>query len=320
MLTQKKANAGVARWLLPILTVCTLSVMWFPSAPAFAQVDSPVLKINQAAADSSISVQRLRGNISVLMGSGGNIVAFTGSEGKLLVDAGIAVSQPKIEAALASISPAPLKYVVNTHWHWDHTDGNAWAHQAGATIIAHENVLKRLSVSSRVEDWKYTFPATSQDHRPTLTFDSDMKLRFNGETIALQTYGRGHTDGDISAYFAKADVLVLGDIFWNGHYPFIDNAWGGGINDMIRWTNASLARATNKTLIVPGHGPVGNRAQLIAYRDMLVSIRGKVARLKKQGKSLNQVIATKPTAAYDAKWGRFVIDPAFFTRLVYTGV
>jgi glyoxylase-like metal-dependent hydrolase (beta-lactamase superfamily II) len=302
-----------------LLLVATLLV-WFAPQPIFGQADSPVLKINQAAAESKITRQQLRSNITVLMGSGGNIVAFTGPQGKLLVDVGIAVSQPKIQAALAGISPAPLKYVVNTHWHWDHTDGNAWARQAGATIIAHENVLKRLSTRSRVEDWNYTFPATSQDHRPTLTFSNDMKLHFNGETITLQTYGRGHTDGDISAYFAKADVLVLGDIFWNGYYPFIDNAWGGGINDMIRWANASLSRATNKTLIVPGHGPVGNRAQLIAYRDMMVAVRGKVARLKKQGKTLNQVIAAKPTAAYDAKWGRFVIDPAFFTRLVYAGV
>jgi glyoxylase-like metal-dependent hydrolase (beta-lactamase superfamily II) len=320
MLNYKHSIPAPTRRILRASALTAASIGLFVPAPIFAQTKSPVLKINEAAAKSDITVQRLRGNVRLLMGSGGNIVAFTGPEGKLLIDAGIAVSQSKIEAALSGISLAPLKYVINTHWHWDHTDGNGWAHRSGATIIAHENVLKRLSTRSRVEDWNYTFPATSQDHRPTLTFNDDIKLRFNGETIALQTYGHGHTDGDISAYFSKADVLVLGDIFWNGYYPFIDNAWGGGINDMIRWTNAALARTTNKTLIIPGHGPVGNRAQLIAYRDMMVAIRSKVARLKKQGKTLNQVIAAKPTAAYDAKWGRFVIDPAFFTRLVYAGV
>ena len=153
--------------------------------------------------------------------------------------------------------------------------------------------------------------------RPTVTFETGKTINFDGETILLKNFGPGHTDGDVSVYFPKADVLVLGDIFWNGIYPFIDNGAGGGIDGMIRWVNASLTRVTDKTIIVPGHGPVGNRAQLIEFRNMLVGIRDNVARLKKQGKSLNEVIAAKPSSAYDAKWGNFVIDPAFFTRLVY---
>jgi glyoxylase-like metal-dependent hydrolase (beta-lactamase superfamily II) len=286
----------------------------------FAQADSPVIKINEAAAKADITVERLRGNISVLTGSGGNIVVFTGSDGKLLVDAGIAVSQAKIQAALDGISNAPLKYVVNTHWHWDHADGNEWANKAGATIIAQENVLKRLSNTERVEDWNYTFQPVAAGGRPTVTFKTDKILKFNGETIVMKNYGLGHTDGDISVYFRKADVLALGDIFWNGYYPFIDNAHGGGINDTIRWVNESLKRAGEKTLIIPGHGPTGNRAQLIEYRDMLIAVRDNVARLKKEGKSLEEVVAAKPTASFDAKFGGFVIDPAFFTRLVYAGV
>jgi glyoxylase-like metal-dependent hydrolase (beta-lactamase superfamily II) len=256
----------------------------------------------------------------VLFGSGGNIVVLTGPDGKLLVDAGIGLSRAKIQAALDGISQAPIKYLINTHWHWDHTDGNEWVHSLGATIIAHENVLKRLSATTRVEEWNYTFQPWPIGGRPTVTFNMEKTLKFDGETIELKGYGPGHTDGDVSVYFKKADVLVLGDIFWNHYYPFIDNGVGGGVDGMISWVNASLAGVTDKTIVIPGHGPVGNRTQLVEFRDMLVAIRENVARLKKQGKSLEEVIAAKPSASYDAKWGGFVIDGALFTRLVYTGV
>lgn len=209
---------------------------------------------------------------------------------------------------------------MNTHWHWDHTDGNEWGHQVGATIIAHENTLKHLSNTVRVEDWNYTFSPAPISARPSVTFKTDKTLTFNGETIVMAHYGPGHTDGDISAYFTKADVLVVGDVFWNGYYPFIDNAAGGGIDDMIRWANVSLAKVTEKTVVIPGHGPVGDRRQLIEFREMLIDVRENVARLKKQGKSLEEIIASRPTAAYDAKWGGFVINPPFFTRLVYAGI
>jgi len=285
-----------------------------------AQATSPVIKINEAAANSDVTVEPLRGNLSVLFGSGGNIVVLNGPDGKLLVDDGIAVSKDKIQAALDRISAEPIKYVINTHWHWDHTDGNEWVHNQGATIIAHENVLKRLSATNRVEDWNYTFQPWPLSGRPTVTFKTEKTLNFDGETVLVKHFGPGHTDGDAFVYFPNADVLVLGDNFWNGIYPFIDNGVGGGIDGMIRWVNISLALATDNTIIVPGHGPVGNKAQLAEFRDMLVTVRNKVAVLKDQGKPLNQIITANPTAAYDAKWGNFVIDPAFFTRLVYEGL
>ena len=309
-----------ARSLRCFFVGLAISVAWLAPRHAFAEAASPVVKINEAAATADITVQRLRGNISVLMGSGGNITVLTGPDGKLLVDAGIAVSRPRIEAALASISDAPIKYLIDTHWHWDHTDGNEWVHQAGATIIAQENTLKRLSTTTRVEDWNYTFQPWPIDARPTVVFTKDKTLHFDGETIVLRGYGPGHTDSDISVYFKKADVMALGDIFWNGVYPFIDIATGGSIDGAIRLANRCLAQVTDRTIIVSGHGPVGDRAQLVEFRDMLVAVRKNVARLKKQGKSLDEVLAAKPTAAYDAKWGGFVIDPAFFTRLVYASL
>ena len=302
------------------LVVLAITLAGGSAARARAEAVSPVVKINEAAAKAEITVQPLRRNISVLTASGGNITVLTGPAGKLLVDAGIAVSRPRIEAALDGISDSPIKYLINTHWHWDHTDGNEWVHQRGATIIAHENTLKRLSTTTRVEDWSFTFEPWPVDARPTVVFRTDKTLHFDGETIVLRSYGPGHTDGDVTAYFEKADVMALGDIFWNGVYPFIDIATGGSIDGAIRLANESLARVTKKTIVVPGHGPVGDRAQLVEFRDMLVAVRANVSRLKQQGKSLDEVLAAKPTAAFDAKWGGFVIDPAFFTRLVYASL
>jgi len=154
----------------------------------------------------------------------------------------------------------------------------------------------------RVEDWNYTFQPWPVDARPTVSFKTDKTLKFDGETIVMKNFGPGHTDGDLSVYFQRADVLVLGDTFWNGIYPFIDNEAGGGIDGMIRWVDAALTRATDKTIIVSGHGPVGDKAQLAEFRDMLAAIRENVYRLKKQGRSLDEIIAAKPTAAYDDKW------------------
>jgi glyoxylase-like metal-dependent hydrolase (beta-lactamase superfamily II) len=294
----------------------------FSLAPVsvFAAGESPVLKINDAAAKADIEVTPLRGNMNVLLGSGGNITVLSGPQGKLLVDAGIGVSKEKIAAALDKLGPGPLKYLINTHYHWDHTDGNVWVQQAGATIIGHPNTLKRLSESVRVDDWDFTFKPLPAAARPTQLLKSSKTMNFAGNKITMRTFGPGHTDSDLWVYFDKADVLVLGDIFWNGVYPFIDNENGGGIKQAIVWASKAIDNSTDKTIIVPGHGPVGTHADLIAFRDMLVSVRDNVAALKKQNKSLEETIAAKPTAAFDAKWGNYVIDPAFFTRLVYNGL
>jgi glyoxylase-like metal-dependent hydrolase (beta-lactamase superfamily II) len=286
----------------------------------FAQTVSPVLDINIEAAKGPISVQTLRGNISVLSGSGGNIVVYNGPTGKLLGDGGIAVSKPMIEAALAKIGPAPIKYLIDTHYHWDHTDGNVWLHEAGATIIAQENTLKRLTTGTRVIEWGYHFPATPAAGLPTIIVKTDKTMDFDGETIVMKHYGPGHTDSDMSIYFKNADVLQVGDIWWNGHYPFLDNGAGGSIDGVINWVNECIKVSTDHTIIVPGHGDVSNRAGLMEFRDMLVTVRANVARLKKSGKTLAETVAAKPSAAFDAKYGDFLIDPAFFVQLVYMDV
>jgi glyoxylase-like metal-dependent hydrolase (beta-lactamase superfamily II) len=256
----------------------------------------------------------------VLIGSGGNIGVLTGRDGKVLIDAGIPASRPQLTEALKSLGSDPVKHLINTHWHFDHTDGNEWLHSVGAEITAHENTRKHLSVTTRVEGWNFTFPPAPKGALPTKVFDKDLKLHLNGATLVLDHYPPAHTDSDISVHFTDADIIHVADTFWNGHFPFIDYSTGGSIDGMIRAAEANVANVTDKTIVIPGHGPIGNKSQLVDFRDMLVSVRDKVSTLKNEGKSLEEVVAAKPTAGYDAKWGGFVIGGNFFTRLVYAGL
>jgi glyoxylase-like metal-dependent hydrolase (beta-lactamase superfamily II) len=274
----------------------------------------------RAASQAKIEVYPVRRNISVLEGSGGNIAVLTGTDGKLLIDAGFTVSKPRVAAALHSLSDEPITRLINTHWHIDHTDGNAWLRQAGAEIMAHENTKKHLAVSTRVNGWSYTFPPAPKEALPTATFSDARRLRHNDTELTLKHYGAAHTDSDISIVFEEADVIHVGDTWWNGFYPFIDYSTGGSIDGMIRATKRNLSVVTDQTIVIPGHGPVGNKAGLSEYYDMLVAIRGNVSKLKKQGKSLEETIAAKPTKSFDAKWGQFLMTPSIFTTLVYSGV
>lgn len=281
---------------------------------------SPVVKINEAAKTTPITTTPLRGSLSMLEGSGGNITVLTGKQGKFMVDAGIAVSRPRIETALQAISKAPVKYLVNTHYHWDHTDGNTWLHDQGATIIATAGTVKRVSVTTRVDFWDATFPPLSKGGIPTEVVTADKTYHFDGQTIEVKLVDPSHTDTDLYVIFKEANVASLGDLFWNGVYPFIDNQNGGGIDGMIKGDDAILAQLNDDVIIVPGHGPVGTRKQLQDFRDMLAGIRANVAELKQQGKTEDEVVAAKPTAKYDAVYGHFVINPDFFTRIVYSGL
>jgi glyoxylase-like metal-dependent hydrolase (beta-lactamase superfamily II) len=236
------------------------------------------------------------------------------------VDAGITASRAAITEALAGISADPIKHLINTHWHFDHTDGNEWLNSEGAEITAHENTRKHLSETTRVEAWKFTFPPSPKGALPTTVFKSDQIIYSNDATLVLKHYLPAHTDSDISAEFTEADILHTGDTWWNGFYPFIDYSTGGSIEGTIRAAEVNVARVSNKTIVIPGHGPIGGKAGLIEFRDMLLTVRDKVADMKKKGMAFEDVVGAKPTAAYDAKWGGFVIDGKTFTALVYVGV
>ena len=297
------------------------STGWLTPREAYAEARGIVSLIKDSAATSPITTYKLRGNISVLEGSGGNIAVLTGSDGKLLIDAGIRVSRPQLTKALADLGADPVTHLVNTHWHFDHADGNEWLHSAGAKIIAQENTRKHLAEVQRVEDWDYNFLPLGAGGIPSEVFARSHELKLNGTSIGLKYFGPAHTDSDISVTFADANIVHVADMFWNGIYPFIDYSTGGSIDGMIAACDANLAVMDKDTIVIAGHGkPVGNKAEFQAFRDMLVGCRDNVARLKKQGRTRDETVAAKPTAAFDAIWGQFVIDPGFFTRLVYQGV
>jgi glyoxylase-like metal-dependent hydrolase (beta-lactamase superfamily II) len=315
-----KLDPGISRRRFLTSSGLATTVALLAPRQLFAQGDGLVETARKTAAAATITVQALRGNVSVLMGAGGNIAVLPGREGKLVIDAGFAGARPKITDALASISSDPVKHLINTHWHFDHTDGNEWLHSAGAAILAHENTRKHLSNTTRVEGWKFTFPPAPAGAIPTAVFQDERTVHLNGATIALKHYAPAHTDSDIYAHFTDVDILHVADTFWNGYYPFIDYSTGGSIDGMIRATEANLAKVTDKMIVIPGHGAVGNKSQLTFYRDLLASVRDKVATLKKQGRSLDEIVAAKPTAATDAKWGGGFMSPAMFIGLVFEGV
>ena len=290
------------------------------SLSARAAALTPYETINAAAALDKIDASPLRGGLTVLFGSGGNITVLSGADGQFLVDGGIALSKVGLTAALNAIGPKPPKYLVNTHWHWDHTDGNEWLHNAGATIIARPETLKDLQSTTRIEEWGHTFTPVPQTALPTVLVSKEKVMEFDGERVVIRPYLPSHTNGDLVVQFTRADVLATGDTYWNGLYPFIDHEVGGGIDGMIEAANLDIAAVGDNTIIVPGHGPLSGKQKLIEYRDMLVDIRNKVRSLKSKGLSEEQAIAAKPSAAYDRTWGTSIINPALFVHLVYVSL
>ena len=276
-------SIGISRRRLLVMAGSSAAATMFARRPLLAKDVGIVPTMIGAAARAKITTQTIRRNISVLEGSGGNIAVLTGRDGKLLVEAGFSVSRPAITAALASINDDPIRHLINTHWHTDHTDGNAWLHDAGAEITAHENTRKRLSVATRVEGWQWTFPAAAAGALPVNVFATEHELQRNNTRIAMKYYGPAHTDSDAWVHFTEADVVHVGDTWWNGVYPFIDYSTGGSIDGQIQAVEANLKVFSANTIFIPGHGPVGGRTEVAEFRDMLVTIRQNVAALKKQG-------------------------------------
>ena len=241
--------------------------------------------------------------LAMLIGSGGNIVVSTSKDGPVIVDDQFAPLAPKITAAVNALQSAPIRFVINTHHHFDHTGGNEVFGNAGALIIAHDNVRQRLSMEQFSQLMNRTTPASPAAALPVVTFADGMTLHWNGETISMRHVAPAHTDGDVHVWFEKANVVHAGDTYVNGFFPLVDVESGGTLGGIIASAEAILARATPDTKIVPGHGPLATPADLKRFRDVLVDVKARIEQGIASGKTMQQFIAAKPLADLDAQWG-----------------
>lgn len=266
-----------------------------------------------------IRVEKLAPGLAVLFGAGGNVAVSYGEDGNVIVDDEYAPLSDKLVAAIRTLDPDPVRFVVNTHWHPDHTGGNETFGKRGAVVVAHDNVRRRMSSDQLIQAFDMKIPPSPRDALPVVTFGDGATLHLNGDTVHLVHVASAHTDGDTLVHWAKSDVLHMGDIFLHQvMLPFIDLSSGGSIDGLIAAVDKGLELAGPDTKIIPGHGPMARRADLLAYRDMLVDVRGKVAAGIAAGRTLAQIQASKPAARYGMADG--FIKPELFVGAVYEGL
>jgi glyoxylase-like metal-dependent hydrolase (beta-lactamase superfamily II) len=283
-----------------------------------AYLTAPLLAQDFSAA--RIETQRLTPNLFmlVLVGEGaGNIALSTGSDGSVLVDTQFAPLNAKILAAVRAAGGSDVRYVINTHWHGDHSGGNEPLGTAGALIIAHDNVLARMSTEQFMAAFNQRIPPSPAAALPVVTFPTRTTFHLNGDVVQVVHVDNAHTDGDSIVHFTNANVIHTGDTYMKDVYPFIDVSSNGSIDGFIAAADAVLSRSDANTRIIPGHGELANRADLQRFHDMLVSVRGKIQALIDRGMSEDEVVAAGPTAEFDATWGQGFMNPENFTRFAY---
>ena len=244
-----------------------------------------------------IKVNKLTNNIYMLIGQGGNIAVFVGDDGVFMIDDQFAPLTPKILKAIKSITDKPVRYLINTHWHGDHTGGNLNMANNGAIIVSHKNVRKRMSMDQVIRG--RTRKAAPKKALPIITFTEDMMYHFNGDDVLISHIHDAHTDGDALVYFTNNNVLHMGDAYFQGKFPYIDINSGGTIDGYIAGIKKAIMLSDEHTIIVPGHGKIANKAELKPYLKMLITLRNRVKSEIEKGKTLKEVVANSSiTAAY----------------------
>ena len=262
----------------------------------------------------------LSDTLTMLRGQGGNIAISAGEDGVYIIDDQLQPLTDQLLVAISEISDQPIRFVINTHFHHDHVGGNETIGKGGAVIIAHDNIHQRMSSDYYSNFFDNTWPAWPQDALPVITFNDQITLHFNGEIAKVYHVPHGHTDGDSIVHFPASDVIHMGDIYFNGLYPYIDLDGGGNIQGMIAGAELGVSIAGEDTQIIPGHGPLSNKANLAEYRDFLVTARNNVQKLIDQGKNLEQAVAARPTAQWDATLGAVWITPEQLVIFIYNSL
>ena len=316
MVERSNAATGHAVAVARLLLVLSLPLGMHQSAQAQPASDVPA---DDVRVRMPLQVQPLRPGLNVVLGAGGNVVVWSGPDGVVLVDSGLASRAPDLFETLARIAPGDLRFLVNTHGHVDHTGGNAAAAQRGAVLIGHESLRDWAGSDAAVSTSDSNTDEMPAGARPIVTTTDRLTLHLNGDRLDVLHVAAAHTAFDLVTRWDQADVVALGDLYWSGQYPYIDAAAGGSLAGTVAAVEAALARANARTLFVPGHGPVSNRAELAAYRDMLVAVGRKVREAVEQGAGLEQVLATHPSAEFDARYARpgASVSPEQFVRNVY---
>jgi len=284
-----------------------IAALAFAALPAAAQQDYSKVEIKTT---------KLGATTYMMEGAGGNLGLSIGEDAVFLIDDQFAPLSQKITAAIAKLTDKPVKFILNTHWHFDHTGGNENFAGAGAILVAHENVRHRMSTEQFIEFLKMTEKPSPKGALPVVTFAGSVTFHLNGDEMRAMHVPRAHTDGDAIVHFVNTNVIHMGDVYFNGMYPFIDTSSGGTIQGVIAACDRVLAIANDETRIIPGHGPLSNKAGLRAYRDMLATVADRIGKLVAEGKKVEDIAAAKPTADLDEKWGKGFVKPDTFAQMV----
>lgn len=268
----------------------------------------------------SIETTHVNGAVYMLEGRGGNLAVMTGADGILLVDDQYAPLTDRILAAIRAIDAGPVRFLINTHWHFDHTGGNEQLGGMGSVIVAHDNVRERMSTDQFMAVIDKSIPASPQGALPVVTFNDRVVFHFNGEAVTVYHVPRAHTDGDSIIHFPASDVIHMGDNFFNGSYPLVDLGSGGSVSGMIDAVQFALGLCGSDTRVIPGHGPLANCADLESFGQMLADSTERVRDLVAAGKSLDEIISLQPNAEQDERLGDGFIKPDLFVQFIYNSL
>ncbi len=291
--------------------------LFVPATVTAHEHESHREQVEKKVATPQADVVAVRGPISMIQAGGGNIGIFSGDDGVFMIDSSYAENNPAVDAAIMTITEQPVKILMNTHWHQDHTGGNAHQNEKGAKLIAHENVYKRLKEGQTITAFDKVVPPAAAEALPEETFKEASEMRLNGHTLKIIPVSSAHTDGDSFVFWPELNVIQTGDLFFNGFWPFIDGSSGGDIYGMIAATDQMLMLADEETRIIPGHGPLANRADLQGYNAMLREVADRVSTAQSQEQSLDQFLAGWPLSDYEEEWGDGFLPTEKFVRIVW---